>query len=233
MRNLIIVVEGATEEEFVKRVLATDLAGVGIIVHPILVQTSFDRHTNQYHKGGGNSWARWEATLNRMRGQFKGNHDRFTTLLDLYAVPTDTPGLDLSLRDTSLRTAKIESAIAERIADRRLIPYVQRHEMESLVLAALDELNGVLMEPDQRAGLKKLRVSLEGIRPEDVNDGPQTAPSKRLAGHIPRYRKVVHGPEAMAAAGLPRLRAACPRFNAWVASLEALGAAPLAQQGPA
>lgn len=224
MTNLIVVVEGDTEAEFVKRVLAPHLAGVGLIVHAIRVYTSFDRKKNQFNKGGGRSWSSWASTLGRLQRQFKHHTDRFTTLIDLYAIPTDTPGFQPQAPDTRQHAQQIEAAIGASNADPRLIPYVQRHEIEALVLAALDELNSVLLRADQRAGLAALRLSLGGMAPEDVNDGPTTAPSKRLVGHIPSYRKASHGPEAMEAAGLAKLRAQCPRFHQWVAALEALGA---------
>jgi hypothetical protein len=65
---------------------------------------------------------------------------------------------------------------------------------------------------------------IQGTAPEDVNDGAQTAPSKRLETLIAGYRKTVHGPPAVASAGLTALRTSCPRFGAWVTRLEALGA---------
>jgi hypothetical protein len=47
-----------------------------------------------------------------------------------------------------------------------------------------------------------------------------------LHGHPPDYGKTLHGPLVMEDIGLPKIRAACPRFDAWVGALEALGAAP-------
>ena len=55
-----------------------------------------------------------------------------------------------------------------------------------------------------------------------MNDSKETAPSKRLVEFIEGYNKVVHGPSATSDAGLAALRAACPRFDAWVAKLEGL-----------
>lgn len=91
-------------------------------------------------------------------------------------------------------------------------------------MAALPELKGVLDAPDDLAGVDQLMEVVQAIAPEDVNDGDRTAPSKRLETQIAGYRKTVHGPLAVAAAGLPALRTACPRFGAWVTRLEALGA---------
>jgi hypothetical protein len=110
------------------------------------------------------------------------------------------------------------------VGDRRLIPYLQRHELEALVLAALPALRDLFDAKDALAGIDALEREIGASPPEDVNDGRETAPSKRLMRHIPGYRKVLHGPDAARAAGLPALRRACPRFDAWVRQLESLGA---------
>ncbi len=64
---------------------------------------------------------------------------------------------------------------------------------------------------------------------EQINDDPQTAPSKRLAAffldHLnQRYDKPfhVHGPLLALEVGLPAIRAACPRFDTWLSRLEQL-----------
>ncbi|MBW2736989.1 MAG: DUF4276 family protein, partial [Deltaproteobacteria bacterium] len=62
---------------------------------------------------------------------------------------------------------------------------------------------------------------------ESVNDGKDTAPSKRLLRHIPGYNKALHGPLAVEHEGLQSLRASCPRFGAWLQTLERLGGGEL------
>lgn len=52
--------------------------------------------------------------------------------------------------------------------------------------------------------------------PELVNDGPATAPSKRLLAHHPAYNKLLDGPLALADLGLPALRERCPHLDAWL-----------------
>ena len=69
-----------------------------------------------------------------------------------------------------------------------------------------------------------LAVRLGFATPEDINDHALTAPSKRIANAIPRYRKVLHGPILADALGLETIRAECARFNTWMTRLESLGA---------
>lgn len=52
-----------------------------------------------------------------------------------------------------------------------------------------------------------------------VNDGLQTAPSKRLHHRLPAYQKTLHGPLAVEGLGLAALRAQCPHLDAWLSRL--------------
>ena len=76
------------------------------------------------------------------------------------------------------------------------------------------------MASDSVAALRRIRAQFP--TPEDINDDPSTALSKRIVGAIPRYRKSVHGPQVAETVGLGAIRAECSRFNEWVARLESL-----------
>lgn len=224
MTRLYILVEGLTEEQFVRELLAPHLQGLGVWAYPIVVETSRDAFGRK-HRGGGH-WRHWKRDLTRLRQQQASNDVRMTTMFDLYGLPEDFPGLAAhsSSADTLARANALEVALAEAVSDHRFIPYIQRHEFETLVLAALRELKIFLDAPGDLAGIDKLMSAVETTAPEDINAGLHTAPSKRLMTSIAGYRKTVHGPLAVTAAGLPALRRACPRFGSWVTRLEALGA---------
>lgn len=171
------------------------------------------------------NWGRWLRDFKRLTGQQRGNETRFTTLFDLYGLPSDFPELAQHSgdRDTTRRAASLEQAMFRAVDDWRLIPYLQRHELETLVLAGFDELRSLLVEEDDVAGYERLRRELAGLLPEDVNDGRDSAPSKRLEGLIPSYRKADHGVRVAKKIGIDRLKQACPRFCDWLAKLEQLG----------
>jgi hypothetical protein len=220
--RLYLLVEGQSEEKFCKDVLGPHLNARGIWLIPIIVATKRDRQTGQKSKGGGR-WTGWARDLRRLTMEHSGPGVRFTTLFDLYGLPDDFPGADAhsSVSDTVRRAGLLEQAMADSIGDWRLIPYLQRHEFEALVLACREHLRE-LLDPSDYPGFEALKVSLGQMEPEDVNDGAETAPSKRLEANISSYRKTLHGPLALEAAGLATVRAACPRFDAWVKKLEAL-----------
>jgi len=69
-------------------------------------------------------------------------------------------------------------------------------------------------------------IASKHATPEDIDDGPDTAPSKRVKRAFPRYQKTVHGIEALKSIGVDRIREACPHFASWLGALEAIAAAP-------
>ena len=223
MRRLYLVVEGPTEERFTKALLEPHLRDRGLWTFPIIVTTRRERATGKKSRGGGH-WAHWCRDIRRLLGEHPGDEVRFSTLFDLYGLPRDFPGLEEHAADGSTlsRIAKLEHAMESEFNDYRFIPYLQLHEFEALVLASLEPLAAVLDDGDA-AGVRALAHEISGVEPEDVNDGATTAPSKRLRRHIPGYQKTLHGPLALEGLGISALREACPRFGAWIQSLEQLG----------
>ena len=223
MIRLYVVVEGQTEESFVKHSLGPHLDALHVFTTPILVTTSRDARTGRKTGKGGGHWKHWQRDI---RNLLRDSHVdvRLTTLFDLYGLPEDFPEIAEhgACTDTKKRAELLEGAMGRVLSDKRVIPYLQRHEFEALVLAGLDTLESVLDSAEDLAGLKSLRQQLGATPPEDIDDGPSTAPSKRLSARIPSYQKATHGPLVVEGVGLAGLRRACPRFDAWVKTLERL-----------
>jgi len=61
---------------------------------------------------------------------------------------------------------------------------------------------------------------------EGIDDGPRTAPSKRIEAIFPGYLKgrsdFAHGPRIAGRLNLATVRDRCPRFDEWLSRLEAL-----------
>jgi hypothetical protein len=66
--------------------------------------------------------------------------------------------------------------------------------------------------------LKEIRDSFAS--PEEIDDSPITAPSKRVEALVPGYEKPLLGVLAVLEIGLDTIRSQCPYFDAWVARLE-------------
>jgi hypothetical protein len=67
-----------------------------------------------------------------------------------------------------------------------------------------------------------LKRDIENMRPEEIDESPDTAPSKRIIKHIPDYegQKAQVGPLVAEEIGLTALRLKCPHFNDWITKLE-------------
>jgi hypothetical protein len=57
---------------------------------------------------------------------------------------------------------------------------------------------------------------------EEINDGPDTAPSKRLLSFRKGYRKVAMGKTISEAIGISTMREKCPHFDNWLIRLKQL-----------
>ena len=115
---------------------------------------------------------------------------------------------------------QVRSRIRKGWDERKVIPYVQKHEFEALLFTRPQAFAEIDVPPE---GIKQLAAIRSSFAPEDIDDDPETAPSKRIAAIVPGYNKVVGGAVVALAVGLPAMRAACPRFRAWLTRLEALG----------
>ncbi len=166
MIRLGISVEGATEREFVNRVLKPHLLQYGIsVVKPV----SLD---------GGVSMRRVKDEIRMLAKQF----DVITTLYDLYGFQ----GRDN--RDAR----QLELAIAEAAGNiSHFIPYVQQYEFEALLFSAPEVVAAEFFAP---ASVQKMHAIIrECGMPEAINHGYNTCPSRRLHSIFSAYDKVRHG----------------------------------------
>jgi hypothetical protein len=224
--RLNFVVEGQTEETFVRDVLAPHLAVHHVVCTVRRVETGRrklgPRHERVF-RGGLLEYERAKRDLLAWMRQDTNDDARFTTMFDLYALPDTFPKFaDAKLKvDPYERVAVLEGALACDVEPYRFIPYVQLHEFEALLFA--DASGFATQFPGEDDGVAALvQVANEFANPELINDGAETAPSKRVEGALPAYRKPVAGPLIAAAIGLPGIRDACPHFDEWLATLERL-----------
>ena len=204
-----ILVEGRTEEEFVKQLLITHLREHGVQAAAKVLGPPGRR--------GGN------VTVDRIAADVKplsSNFQAITTLVDFYGFrtrPTDDVE-DLQRRiDRACR-----DATSRELRDDRVFSYVQRYEFEALLFADVGAFERSRITSASMAGeLGSVRQRF--ANPEDINDSPQTAPSKRIEQAIPGYNKVEHGILVATEIGIAAMREQCPRFAQWLTRLESLG----------
>jgi hypothetical protein len=79
-----------------------------------------------------------------------------------------------------------------------------------------------MTESQKQPQFAAIRASVQ--TPEEINERPQFAPSKRIETLFPSYKKNLHGPATAGRIGLNRIRAECPHFASWLSKLEAFAA---------
>ena len=220
--RLNFIVEGQTEEAFVNQILSPYLAGFEVWVQVRCVQTS--RSRNIKHRGGIDSYGKAKNDINAWIKEDRNSDVRFTTMFDVYGLPTNFPGYKDAKQssDPYGRVKVLEDALGEDISDRRFIPHFQLHEFEALLLSDPQKLDSQF---DNSTGIRRLVDMVAGFdSPELINDGNNTAPSKRIIDEIPEYErmKVSAGPIVAEKIGLPTLRLKCKHFGEWLCKLETL-----------
>jgi hypothetical protein len=225
MKTLNIVVEGSTEESFVKDVLVKHFQSFGIIVYCRKIRTGWDTMNNKPAKGGLLKYRKLRNDVISWIEEDRGREDTFySSFIDLYAFPKDnespySPQIQ-SISDPYVKVETLEKAIKADISHAAFIPYIQLHEFETFLFVSPDNL--LVMYPDRATYIQRLKKDVNGLSPEKINETPQNAPSKRIIRHIPEYevQKAQVGPLVAGDIGIGELRDNCPHFNDWISRLE-------------
>ncbi|MEK6799327.1 MAG: DUF4276 family protein [Planctomycetota bacterium] len=222
MNRVRALVEGQTEEAFVREVLAPNLGVHGVFV-------SATRIGKPGRRGGVRPWP---VVRNDILATLKQDRAVYcTTMFDYYGLPSDWPGTDGTRRKKliSTKAGEIQQAIQADVCNelgetfdaQRFIPYIQMHEFEALIFSDTGVLAECLQRPDLQARLNT--IVEECGEPEGIDDHPETAPSKRIRALVHGYQKVLHGVIAAKRIGLTTMREKCPHFAQWLGALEGLG----------
>jgi hypothetical protein len=225
MARLYLFAEGQTEQTFADNLIKPHLAQYGVFMHnPVLIAHA--KKKGKVHRGGGRQYLPMKNDILRFLKQEQASDVFFTTMIDLYAIHPDFPGLaeSESLRqDPTRRVEFLEQKFAEDINDCRFIPYIQLHEYEAYLFA--DPTCFEYLDPRRQNEIVALQTIADQYpTPELINDGKESAPSKRIIAQFPDYEKAksVFGSQLAERIGLPVIRSKCPHFNAWLSRLESL-----------
>jgi len=220
--EVIVFTEGATEEQFIKRVVAPLFRPNQIFLKPQTLNTSQDA------KGGAVNFDRLKFNA---RNTLRQKPDAIlTTFLDLYGLDTSFPDFVEAKRHTDIyaQTEALETALHRTIVEctgcraERFIPHIQPYEFEGLLFSDVNAL--ILTEPSWNhylARLQSVRTAFD--TPEHINDSYETKPSKRLENILrPQYKKTRHGPLAAEKITLNIMEKECAHFRGWMDRLRGL-----------
>lgn len=222
-----VLCEGQTEQGFVEEVLKPYLQKNGVTgVKSILITTNKKKNA----QGGMLTYNDALTDLQLLQQtKIDGDFERhiFTTMFDLYALPDDFPGFEKikTIRDPYLKVSNLEKDFADEINDNRFIPYIQLHEFEALLFCGIEYIAEHYPGSEKRC--KQLTQALQNVgNPELINNGPTTAPSKRIIEAIEgdkkthyNYNKPKTGKFVTGKIGIDMLRERCKHFNDWIEKL--------------
>lgn len=221
MKDLYFIVEGETELEFVNKILIPYFYSQGIFCHiqgyPITMS------------GGGHGFNNIQHFINTVTPVLNyQNEPIITTLIDYFQLNSEKklPGystsLNYALTDDRVNylELKLNDVVQEITPYRFFVPYIQKHEMETLLFSNPEE--GFYLESDKiKNSVLDICKQYQDI--EDINGSPQGAPSKRLEAIYKadgkKYEKIIDGIDIADLTGIEKILEKCPRFRNWIERL--------------
>jgi Domain of unknown function (DUF4276) len=218
--QVVILVEGQTEEAFVKELLCPYLQHSGVWIEPKIIVTKIVKSGANF-KGGSVSFGKAQRDLTIL---LKDKSIYVTTFFDFYGLKNDFPSFtDMPNREHSIytRIKFLEKACEKAINNARFKAYFQPYEFEALLFASIDGFkNNFPSDTDFIKGIERIQIAYPN--PEKINDQPTTAPSKRIVQLKANYEKIFHGNMIALENGMDVLIEKCPHFAEWVNWLKGL-----------
>ncbi len=220
--SVVAIVEGKTEQEFVKLVLAPYLAERNIQIRAMEV-------SKKGQKGGDVKFIRVKDEISKYLKQMKSVY--VTTFFDLYGLK-EWPELEnikaeqnyenMIAKLSDVTDKAFKEIFDEYVVEKRIIPYFAIYEFEALLFSEPTKLaNGVGCSTES---IEKILQTCG--EPEKINNSPQTSPAKRLNELSPRgkFNKTTDGIAIAREIGVEKMREKCPQFDFWLSRLEGLNA---------
>lgn len=221
MKKFFVVTEGQSETNFVNRVMVPYFAGRCVLI-PITVVTKTDSRHGKIYKGGIVNYGQMRNNLLKtLANASKGANSYVTTMFDFYRLPTDVPGIldSAKVNNPYEKVEIIEREIrnAEGYDGNFFFPYIELHEFEAMIFSDITKLEEAYFEDDLTALKECVKVY---SNPELINDGAETAPSKRIMNCISCFDKANVGVDVLEKIGIEKIAAKCCHFAEWIRCIE-------------
>lgn len=224
MIRLHIIAEGQTEEKFINLSLIPYLSRFGIYADVHCITNKYDRRHNKYYRGGILNYSNLKKDIKLwIKQEEKNNECWITTMVDFYAFPTENSPYNDSIQsisDICEKIIQLERRFYDDIGFIRFIPYIQLHEFETFVFCNLNLLSGIFI--NRSKAIQSIKTSVASItNPELIDEGKESAPSKRLIKFIAEYeeQKTIAGPLICEEIGIDELRNKCQHFDGWLTKI--------------
>ena len=224
--SVIVVVEGPTEQRFIKEVLSPYWGNRGIYIEPAVVRTKFDKHLGRLYKGGDIRFERDKIFIGNL---LKERSDTIVaSFFDYYGLKewpslgtineNHTPREIADILNQAAKVAILQD-YPETLPQKRYFPFIAVHEFETLLYS-----NPMILAKNLHIDQKLIDDVLNDFgSPEGINKSPETAPSKRLDRWTNgQYGKTTTGISIAQDIGIETMRQQCPLFDVWLTSIEHL-----------
>lgn len=216
MNSLLILVEGPTEKEFISDVLTPYMwQQHQVVVTATIIKTKVNRKGKD-HKGGFVKYAKTKKEILKL---IHNSNGLVTTMFDFYQLGDDYPGMNelTNSMETIEKVNLIEGRWQKDINNKWFIPNLQLHEFESILFCDITPWE--MLFDDEEAINHIEFVINQYSNPEEINDSPQTAPSKRIENIFKNYNKPAYGALIAGQIGIPTISKKCPHFNSWLSKI--------------
>ncbi len=217
--EIIVIVEGKTEQIFIESILSPYLALKNIFMTATQVSKPGE-------KGGDVKFERVVKDIERHLKQRPNTY--VSTFVDYYGIKEDWPGVreakqinvpkDIFKFINQATSSVIIELYSNWSADKRFIPFIAVHEFESLLFS-----NSKVLAQNLRIDQSLIdEVIISCGDPESINNSPETAPSKRLQKWMPRFKKTTTGIAIASEIAIDTMRKECINFDNWLKEIEKL-----------
>lgn len=222
MKKIFIVTEGQSETNFVNKVMVPYFVSRCILI-PITVVTKADSRRGKVYKGGVANYGQIRNTLLKtLSSAANSKNSCVTTMFDFYRLPTDVPGVSDAekISDPYEKVDIIERKILEKEGydDNFFFPYIELHEFEAMIFSDVTKLEEAYFDYDLTALKECVK---EQSNPELINNGEETAPSKRIINCINCFDKANVGVDVLDKIGIENIAKKCRHFAEWMKRIEA------------
>lgn len=211
MKRLYVYCEGQTEESFVKKLLQPHFIQKDIYVIPIICRTK--EGPQEIHKGGVVEYNKVVKEIKRYCKEHA--NETVTSFIDYYGLK-NYPEIQFKSSKYDL-IEELERILKNDVNCDNFIPYISLHEFESLLFSDPNEFKYL-----SEVAVNTFNEILEEFNnnPEFINNGKDTAPSKRILKAINNYGKIIDGTRIAQHISLNKIKEKCYHFSQWINKME-------------
>ncbi|GMO57270.1 MAG: DUF4276 family protein [Rickettsiales bacterium] len=206
-KTLQFIVEGWTENGLCEKFFKPYFISKNINFDFHLIKTKNPDNCDPAFRGGG------ITTLKLLENLGIVNNPNYivSTFIDYY-------GYQKTEEEKDFTREQLENNLKNKINKDNFIPYIQQYEAETLLFCD-PQITAKFLNGDEKE-MQNILKDKKG-NPEDINDGKETAPSKRIKKIFKQYRKGnLDFANIVCEIGIEKIKSSCPHFKSWLNEIE-------------